>query len=161
MAKRTIFVVCFLVALAAGFAGGVAFSTWRYRDGGSLMGRELGLSPEQSEQMRQIWDRATQTRRRVHRESTDAIRSERIEAVRSLLGEAASAEYEAILAAEEAAREAAREQSSEIFSMAIDETMQILDEKQREKYMKFMEERRGWPKHDARHENGAPGESED
>lgn len=156
MARRAIFVACFLAALAAGFAAGVAFSSWRGAERGSFMGRELDLSPEQAEKMHGIWDEAMKKRRLMHREQADAVKAERIEAVKSLLDESEVAEYEAILAAEQAARDAARARSTEIFDRASEETMQILNAEQQEQYMEFVTQRRDRHRRNGKRED-APG----
>lgn len=159
MARRAIFVACFIVALAAGFAGGVAFSSWKGAERGSFMGRELDLSTEQADAMRTIWDEAMKQRRLMHREQADAIKAERIEAVKSLLDESEVAEYDAILASEQAARDAARERSSEIFDGAIEETMKILNAEQQEKYREFIAQRRDRHRRNGKREDGPPAAS--
>jgi len=142
MAKRAIFFACFLAALAAGFAAGLAWFSWKGAERGSFMGRELDLTKEQGERMHEIWGAAMEKRRRMHREQAETIKAERIEAVKALLDASEVVEYEAILAAEQSRREAARETSSQVFEQAIDDTMKILTPEQQEKYKEFIAERR-------------------
>ena len=92
----------------------------------------------------------------MHREQGDAVKAERIEAVKALLDEAKIPEYEAILAAEQAARDTSRDRSSEIFDRAVAETMKILSPEQQEKYRELMAHQRERHRPNGRREGGPP-----
>lgn len=98
---------------------------------------ELGLSPEQREQMRLIWE---DVRSRVHTVFDDAqqLQKRRDDAMVALLNDEQKAKFERI-SKEYADRFAELSQQRErAFQEAVEKTKMLLDEKQRAKYEQIL-----------------------
>lgn len=101
----------------------------------------LNLTPDQQKQMQQIWDGTLRGGMRTHEEKRRDLRRQRDEAIAALVRPEDKPRYDAILqqyADDSAALE--REMRSN-FESAVEQTRQVLDPQQREKYDKFLEQR--------------------
>ena len=139
---RPIVILCFCVAFAAGIAAGVAYTRSRGRPPrGSRLAHELGLTPEQKEQMHQIWSGAMGSLRQKRREQRGTLRDERDKAIRDLLNEEQEAKYDAVLKAYDDKMSALSDQRRKAFDEAVDRTKRILTAPQRKKYEEMLKER--------------------
>ncbi len=149
MKTRILIIAGFVVAFAAGWAVGLK---WRGKDSpsGTRSGRhsgwlaaELKLSPEQKEQLREIW---SETARRGRRERMDRRRQagrERDEAIAALIRPEDKARYEEILKQyAEQSGEQDREWR-EAYEAAVERTKQILTPEQRSRYEDLLQ-RQQW-----------------
>ena len=149
MTRTKLFVlVCFCVAFAAGISLGVVWTQFRGRPPRrSWITDKLGLTPDQREQMRNVWSAAMGDLRKRQREQRRAIREERDEAVRGLLNEKQKVQYEEVMKAydeESSALDAARKAA---FEKAVEQTKLILTEPQRKKYEELLKERPPFGRH--------------
>ncbi len=135
---KVIVLVSFLAAFAAGTAVGLlvgrSAQTPRQR---SWLSRELGLTPEQRDQMREIWSefmRAAGGHRR-------ALQEERDQAVQALFTEEQKAQYEELMQEYSRKLEELAQQRRELYQQAVERTKQILSEPQRKKYEELLERR--------------------
>lgn len=139
---RMVLIVCFCAAMFAGFAVGFALPRHPDRpDRRSWLSDELNLSPEQREQMREIWSEATDAMRSLHRERRRELRRERDEAIAALLSEEQAAEYARIENEYEEKVNALERERRAAFEEAVSRTREILTETQREKYDEMMSKR--------------------
>jgi len=150
---KVILLVCFIAALAAGVAAGMAFS--RFSDPPRPRRDPLGLSLEQREQMRQIWSSVESTSRTPHRERMDGLRKEREDAIRALLTDEQKAQYEAILKTHDQKMDDLAAERKKAIDDAVNRTKEILNEEQRAKYDEMLNKRAGWNRH-GRPNKGAP-----
>jgi len=139
---RLIVFVCFCAAFAAGAAVGTALT----RSGakprrGSWLGRELNLTAEQKERMREIWSEAMGTSRRQQRERRRKIREERDEAIRGLLTDEQKAQYEEVMQRYAQRSSALDEARRKAFEKAVERTKEILTDSQRKKYEELLKRR--------------------
>jgi len=153
---RLTIAVLFIAAFAAGAAASLALRP-RYEppaEGGrdSWMARELDLTPQQQEQMHEIWAAVGRDSWRADSEKRRDLRRERDDAIRNLVPEDQQEaldqvyeHYSSQLAEMDSARRAA-------FEKAIEKTRAILSAEQREQYQQFMDRRR-----DRRPGSGGPG----
>lgn len=149
---RTMVLVCFLVAFAAGTAVGLLIGRSRRgpRDRSRLT-RELNLTPAQRKQMRKIWSDVMSAGWRQRRERSDALQKERDEAVKALLSEEQKAQYEEVMQGYSRKIADAAEERGKIFQTAVERTKQILTDAQRKKYEELLEKR---PEMGPRHRRG-------
>ena len=148
---KVIMLACFCAAFGAGVAVGVAGTRLAAEPGRrSWLGHELNLTPQQREQMRQIWSGVMSASWQKQHEERQALDRERDEAIRGLLTEEQKARYDEVMrkhAEKSAALEEARRKP---FEEAVERTRQILTESQRKKYEELLQERGG------RHPGGSP-----
>ena len=142
--------ICFVLALAAGVCVGLLAG--RSASGprrGSLLSRELDLTREQREQMRQIWSEVMRATGERQRERRHALREEREKAVQALLTDEQKPQYEQLM--EEYARrlDELSQEGRKRFEEAVEKTKQTLTEAQRKKYEEFLE-KRPWGPHSGR-----------
>jgi len=149
---KLILLVCFAAALAAGVAAGMAFSRFSGRP--HWRPDPLNLTPEQREQMRQIWS-FVESLRSKHREQMDGLRRERDEAVIALLNDEQKAKHDTILKEHERKMEAIAAERQKAIDDAVKRTRGILNEQQRTKYDEMLEKRAGWSRR-GRPNMGAP-----
>ena len=142
---RLIVLGCFVAALAAGIAVGVAAGRFARRPRhASWLERRLDLTPDQREQMRQIWSGVMRRSGRQQREQREALRRERDEAVQALLTEEQKKQYEEAMQTYARKSEALAAERRKAFDEAVERTKQILTEPQREKYEELLKQRAGW-----------------
>lgn len=149
MKTRLLVIAGFLIAFAAGWAVGLK---WRAQDDSSntrsdrhsgWLAAELKLSPEQKEQLREIW---SETARRGGRERMDRRRQaarERDEAIADLVRPEDKPRYEEIL---KKYTEQSGEQDREwrdSYQAAVERTKQILTPEQRTRYEELLQ-RQQW-----------------
>jgi Spy/CpxP family protein refolding chaperone len=154
--------VSFLAAFAAGLVVGVRWESWRApslpsattRPAGpanSWLALELGLSADQREKMHRIWSE-TLGQRHEREERRRQLSRERDEALAALFGPENQARYEELQNRFLEQRAALDREGQESFQRAVDQTKQILNAQQREKYETILKDRRGW-----RSQGGGPG----
>ena len=132
--------VSFVLAFAAGICAGLLFGRSRsVRARGSVLLRELDLTPKQQEQMRAIWSEVTRASADRQLEDRDALRKKRDDAVKALLTSEQLRAYEQLM--EEYTRElhALSQERRRRFDEAVEKTKLILTEPQRQKYMEMLE----------------------
>lgn len=165
---RLIVAASFAIAFAAGVAAGVASSLAagartdtgeaigaddpkhpekaserRPREHRSWLARELNLTPEQHQKMRDIWEGALAHSRRASREDRRALREEREERFMEMLSEEQRQQYDELVRWYEESMEAIEAERRKRFEKAVEQTKDILDEEQREKYEEILKERSG------------------
>jgi len=152
---KVIVFVCFLLAFAAGGAVGLALGRpRRQRDDRSWLTRELNLTPEQQEQMREIWAGAMST----STQSRAAIQSARDKEIRALLTDEQQARYEQIMTEHARKLDELSRDRSNLFKEAQERTKQILTESQRQKYEEVMKSRGSESRRHRRGATRGPGE---
>ena len=138
---KAFILVCFCLAFLAGVSTGVLWNRMAKKPRGpSWIERELDLTPEQREQMREIWFSAMGRGRQQQREQRRIIREERDKAIQGLFNEEQTAQYEEIVRLHEeksAALDAARDA---LFKQAVEQTKAILTESQRAKYEELLKQ---------------------
>ena len=146
---KVVLLICFLVAFAAGGATGLVTGRRHHRPRRrSWLADRLGLTPEQREQMRDIWsDFMNSDTRQKHRELREALRRERDEAIQALLSDDQRGRYEQVMEnyrkKSEELSEERRKLSDERRKLFEERTKKILTEPQRLKYEEFLKERGG------------------
>lgn len=109
--------------------------------GGSL-GDQLQLTPVQRDQMKSIWEKVRWDVQDCYHEG-ESLQRERDKAIISLMDERQKAEFEK-LSTEYADRfTKLTEKREQTFQRAVDQTKQLLDEKQRGKYDEILKSRVG------------------
>ena len=153
----------FFVALIGGVAVGLGISRAlpRRPAGPPPFGRELDLTPEQSEKMRRIWEETVRAKMPEFHRRREELREEREAAVRALLDPEQLKQYERIQEEYHRKRRLVDEARQEVFEEAVAQTRGLLDEGQREKYdqiMTRMKERwhRRGPRPHGKHGKPAP-----
>jgi Spy/CpxP family protein refolding chaperone len=150
--------IALLLSFAMVFAAGVVVGhlAWRRspRDRRSWLGEELNLTPEQREQMRQIWSEAMGGLGAERWSRRRALAEEREQAIRELLSPEQLQEYEGILGEHERALQALAEEREKALKEAVERTKRILTPVQREEYEAMMDRVR---ERAARRGRGEPG----
>jgi Spy/CpxP family protein refolding chaperone len=147
---RILVVLAFVVTFAAGIALGAAVgrTAQHHRaDGPSWLARQLDLTPQQQEQMREIWSTVRQNSMRAYGERRRAIQDEREQAVRALLGTPEmQQQYDAIKQDYEKKLTDLAQEGGKAREEAKKKTLEILTEPQRKKFEEIMRqpEERGW-----------------
>jgi len=147
MNKVKLFVgLAFLLAFAAGVSVGLAIKPWvRERHGISPLSHELNLTREQEKQIENIWSKIIHTARERHTGQRLAIEKERDEKIRGLLTDEQKAAYDAVAVEfREKEKEFRQGRKAEI-DQAVEATKALLSKRQRVKYEKLLEERKGPP----------------
>lgn len=140
---RTMVVVCFLAAFAAGIGAGLLVARQRHGPRHrSFLVRELDLTSEQAEKIRAIWSGVREALGPGRTEARRALETEREEAVRALLTKDQVARYDQVLEAFRRKREQMAEERKRRFDKAAEQTKEVLTEAQRLKYEKLLEGRR-------------------
>ena len=141
---KLIVIVCFCAAFGAGLGTGVAVTRLgappRH---GSWLEHELNLTPQQREQMHQIWSQVIGPPGPPQREQRQVLQKERDDAIRGLLKQDQKAQYEEVMkkyAEKLAALDDARKKA---FDEAVERTKQILTESQRKKYEELLQKHTG------------------
>jgi len=134
--------IALLLSFALVFASGVVVGrlAWRRppRRHRSWLSDELNLTPEQREQMREIWSNAMRGLAPQLGSRRRALSEEQQQAIDELLNPEQLQEYKNILEEHERARRSLAEQREEAFRDAVERTKQILTPDQREKYEEMM-----------------------
>ena len=141
---RLIMVACFCAAFAAGVVAGVAgrrFAARAHRR--SWLEQELGLNPEQREQMRQIWSGVVSASWQQQRERRETLQKERDEAIAALLNKEQKARYEEVMQTYTRKTAALETERRKAFDEAMERTRKILTESQRKKYDGLLKQRAG------------------
>jgi Spy/CpxP family protein refolding chaperone len=111
---------------------------------GGPLGRELNLTPEQEERMREIWE-ATRAEMDEHMRRRKTVEGEWEEAVTALFTGEQKAQLEQLRQEYQARLATVDGQFESIFRRADDKTRQILDDAQRKKFEDILIERRARP----------------
>jgi Spy/CpxP family protein refolding chaperone len=153
-----ILLAAFLLAFAAGTSVGL-FANWPASSesppslppprasrphGGpeSFLARELGLTAEQQEQMKQIWSEVMSPGGRGPLDRRSALAQERDQAVLALLTEEQRSRYDAIQQDYAARVEALSQERKKAFDGAVERTKAILTPEQAAKYEDLMKRQR-------------------
>jgi len=162
---RVIVVICFLATFAAGMVAGVALTRRdRHeprRQRRPWIEKELNLTGEQREKMREIWSEVMGKLREYQRDQRQALQQERDEAIQNLLSVQQRAEYAQIR--EIYARESAalNEAERKAFEEATQRTKEILTKEQQEAYEKMLRERASRRRHGSHGRREAEGSGAD
>ncbi len=136
---KVIILVCFVTAFAIGVGTGTASRRLMKRpDRESWLTRELGLTQEQQEKMKEIWSTAGMEGVRQWREKRIALGRERDEAMQGLLSEEQKAQYQAIVKSYEEKVAALEKEAAESFEAMVAKTKEILTDEQKAKYDAFL-----------------------
>lgn len=139
---RWLVVFGFVVALAAGAVLGVAQERARRAPAeGSWLAMQLNLTPEQQEQIRQVWSEVQSLSGREYRDRRAALAKERETQVRALLTDEQRSRFEEILAEYQRKVDALAAERERAVQAAIEKTKMLLDERQRAKYEQLLKER--------------------
>ncbi len=131
---KAVLLVSFVLVFVAGLAAGRLTARRRPRHRGrSWLTSELNLTPDQRDQMQEIWSEATR-QPRAPREDWAQARRERDEAVRELLSDEQTEEYDRIIREREERRQAMADRRRKAFEDAVARTKEILTPEQRAKY---------------------------
>ena len=135
-----------LLSLLLAFAAGVTVGFLLRHPGHktylqSKLSRELGLTPEQREEMSKIWSDVRSRARRGQDGRNQALERERDEAIKALFSEEQKARYEEVM--QEYSRKVAEhtQERRKVFQQAVERTKQILTESQRKKYEELLKKR--------------------
>ena len=141
---KLILLICFCAAFGAGVAAGVALMrSAPPAPHESWLAHELDLTPEQREQMHQIWSQVIGSQGPPPREQRQALQKERDEAVRGLLNEGQKAKYEEVMKKYAEKIAALEETRKKAFDEAVERTKKILTESQRKKYEELLKSHAG------------------
>lgn len=141
-------VLGFVVALGAGAVLGVAQD--RVRNGGgreSWLAAQLDLTPEQQEQIRQVWSEVMSQHGKAYREQRDQLRVQRDAMLRELLNDEQRVRHDAIVAEFERRLEDLGKQKAAAIESAIERTKQLLSPEQRRRYEELLLNKDQWPDH--------------
>lgn len=151
---KLIVLACFVAAFAAGLVAGMAgkrvTEPERPPPDRSWIEGRLDLTPEQREQMHQIW--SSLLRREQQRERQEAFQKERDAAIQELLTDEQKMQYEAVVAEYTQKVEALSQERRKAFEDAVARTKAMLSEEQRVKYEQMLKQREG-----GRSRRGRPG----
>ncbi len=138
----------FLVAFAAGLAVGVSVQQRRLAAGAApttrpagragWLVRELDLTPQQADQMRQIWSQVIRHGGREHESQRQQIRIEREKGIEALIPWQSKAKYDEIQKRYSDEMAALNRESQASFQAAVEKTKAILTPEQRKKYEDFL-----------------------
>ena len=132
---KAIILACFCLAFLAGVSVGVLWNRLPKKpERHSWLERELGLTPEQREQMREIWSNAMRGGPQRQMEQQRAIRAERDAAIQNLFNEEQKAQYQEIVKRYEEKSAALNAERKAAFERTVEQTRAILTEEQRAKY---------------------------
>lgn len=126
------------------------------RDAGSVLARELSLTPDQHQKMKEIWS-GVHEQMGQSRDKRRELLKQREESVRGLLTDAQKVEYEKIFAEYEKKQEALRESGEKSVRDAEEKTREILTAEQRVKYEEMLKQRQGNEKRGPGGPPGGPG----
>lgn len=139
---KIIVTVAFVMALSAGASVGMLMArSTDSRAPRSWMADELGLSSDQRDQLRSIWQDVSRNRQRDW-ERRHAIEKERNEAIVALLSPEQKAEYDAVLQQSQLELQEISKQRDETQQQAVERTKQILSPSQRSKYEELLQKKR-------------------
>jgi Spy/CpxP family protein refolding chaperone len=111
------------------------------RDRETDLARELNLTDAQREQMRKIWSDAMQGAGREHMDKLRSLQRERDDAFLALLTPEQKQSYEKIQADYRDKTDAMGREREKAFTKAIEQTNQILDPQQQQKYAEIRKRR--------------------
>lgn len=149
--SKAIVCLCFLVALAAGLTVGYKLPHTEDPTAPAPVKRKgwlaetLKLTPEQQEQMNQIWSRTASHGRGDRDDRRRAIYRERDEAIIALIRPEDQDRYQAILNRYEEQKAAMDREMREAFDQAVEQTKAILNAQQREQYEALLKDRSDGP----------------
>lgn len=159
---RSIIIVGFLCAFAAGFALNLGWSQQPppaaerpdRPDRGSWLAEQLDLSPDQQEQMKEIWSDTASRGNRQQWEQRRNLREQRDQAIAALIRDEDRPAYEQLLADYAAKSEALQSQWRQSFEQAVQRTKELLNDEQRLKYERILDRQ----SRDNRDERRRPGQ---
>ena len=141
---KLIILICFCAAFGAGVAAGVALMrSAPPPPHESWLGHELNLTPEQREQMHQIWSQAMGSPGPQLHEQRQALQKERDEAIRALLNAGQKAKYDEVMKNYAEKIAALEETRKKAFDEAVERTKKILTGPQRKKYEELLKSHAG------------------
>lgn len=135
---RAILVICFVFV----FAAGAAVSRLNpvsveqpHEDRRDRFARELGLTEEQRQDIRKIWDNAREkTRQQDWRQQKSDIRAERDRAILELMGDDMYGKYQSIRESYEARTDAVDDERRAIFRAAREKMLELFTSEQLQKF---------------------------
>jgi Spy/CpxP family protein refolding chaperone len=169
---RLIVITGFVIAFAAGLMAGIAWKGDtvvpaapgdanrtgsptgnrppgdRGGDRGSWIAQQLGLTPEQQQQMKQIWSEVSHRGGREARDKRGQIRREQEEAIAKLVREEDRPAYQKIIDDSKAKVEAIEADGKRSFEQAVAKTKAILSTDQLKKYEEILAKPPGPPDRD-------------
>ena len=137
--------VCFVLAFAAGVCVGLLAGR---SASGSRLSRELDLTREQREQMRQIWSEVMRASEEQQWQRRCELQQERDEAIRALLTDEQKRQHEQLMGEYARKLDGLSQERGKRFDEAVEKTKLILTESQRKRYEQLLEtgcEPRGRP----------------
>ena len=146
---RIIVIVGFLIAFGAGAVVGIQLRAPAVAQtpvpqpqgqGPSWLRTEFGLTPEQNEQMKNIWE-SLHASGRSYEDRRHRLREERDEAIAALLAPSVMGDYDRVLQEYTNKLAALAQERDKAFAEAVDKTKQILTPAQRVKYEEFLKRR--------------------
>ncbi len=146
---RIIVIVGFLIAFGAGAVVGIQLRapavaqtpvTPPQGQGPSWLRTELGLTPEQNDQMKNIWE-TLHASGRGYEDRRHRLRDERDEAIAALLAPSAMGDYDRVLAEYSNKLTSLAQERDKAFQEAVEKTKKILTPEQRVKYEEFLKRR--------------------
>ena len=141
---RVIVVICFVLTFIAGVAAGLIVGRFgKTTQRGSWLTRELKLTPEQREKMRQIWSQSM-TSFPKQREQRNALVKEREERIHALLNKDQRVKYDEVMRDYANKSAALADERKKQFEAAQEQTKQILTEEQQRKYEELMKRQPGF-----------------
>jgi Spy/CpxP family protein refolding chaperone len=152
---KAVVLLSFLVAFAAGVTvsrsiEAPAPSDAPFKKCGGWLGAELGLTPDQQQQLRQIWSETVHRGGRDRDERRRQLYRERDEAIADLIRPEDRERYTEVVRTYSEKLSALDSEWRSSFQAAVDRTKQMLTPQQREKYEKILQRRqsergsRGW-----------------
>lgn len=140
---RILIIVCFLVAFAAGISGGLVVGRRPGRRGPPpFLVQQLDLTPEQAEQVRDIWSEARDSLRASLMARREALEQVREGAMLSILTPDQVALYQEVMTNYWDERDRLAEERRAAVDEAIEQTKRVLTDEQKAKYETLLEERR-------------------
>lgn len=100
---------------------------------------ELGLTPDQQAQMKEIWESSMRDAMRQHEEKRREYRRQRDERILALVPDEKRAEYDAVLERYSKATDDLENEMRAVFERNVELTREILNPEQRAKYQKIRE----------------------
>lgn len=143
MTKAKIMIcACVVLAFAAGVSVGMLVMRSKGpHEPGSWLSRELNLTSQQQEQMRQIWSDIMRTAGEQHWQRGRELQEERDKAVQALLTEEQKQQYAKLMEDHAKKLEELSQERKKRFEEAVEKTKQILTAEQRAKYEELMAKR--------------------
>lgn len=140
---RIVMIVAFLLVFAAGASLGLLInrskpSSHRF----SVLATELNLTPQQREQMENIWENVMGAVSRDHGQKRTALQQERDRAILSLIPDDQRAKYELVQQYYAFKMDSLSKERDRAYEQAVEQSKKILSPEQAQKYDVLMKEQR-------------------